>query len=256
MRVEVEDVWVRRNGAEVLKGVSLAADSGEAVAIVGPNGAGKTTLLLAVLGLLRPQRGRVRVGGEPVARLSRKEVARRVAYVPQFYEGYTGFRVIDVVVSGRYAWLDPVSPAGPDDRRAVAEALEACDLVGMEQRTVGSLSGGERQKVWLAAALAQGSPILLLDEPTNSLDPRHQAELVRLVRRQVADGKTVLVVCHDLNLPAMLGARVLALKAGSVVFSGSAEQFAEVSRLREIFETDFALAVEPTTGRRWIQVLA
>jgi len=254
MRIELIDVVVERGGRQVLDGVTLAAEPGEVLAVVGPNGAGKTTLLQAALGLLRVASGRILLGGKEVRALSRRDVARLVAYVPQFYEGYMGFSVGDVVASGRYVHLPAFGSPGPADREAIVQALSECGLEGMEHRTVGTLSGGERQKVWLAAAMAQGSPAMLLDEPTSSLDPHHQAELVDLIRRQAREGKTVIVVCHDLNLPALLGARVAAIKAGKLAFVGSSEEFSRTDLLESIFETRFVLAREERTGRTWIQL--
>jgi iron complex transport system ATP-binding protein len=252
MRIEWDNVVVERGPHEVLRGVSLKAEPGEVLAVVGPNGAGKSTLVLAGLGLLPVTSGHVRLDGRDPRRLSRREVGRLAAYVPQFYEGYMGFTVLDIVASGRYVHLPAFGAPGPQDRAAVAQALADSGLVGMEQRQVSTLSGGERQKVWLAAAMAQGSPGMLLDEPTSSLDPHHQADLIRLIRRQAAAGKTVVVVCHDLNLPALLGAGVAALKQGRVVFRGSVAEFMQPALLEGIFDSRFVVAREEDTGRPWI----
>ena len=252
MRIEWDNMVVQRGPREVLRGVSLTAEPGEVLAVVGPNGAGKSTLVLAGLGMLPVKGGKVRLDGHDPSRLSRREVGRRAAYVPQFYEGYMGFTVLDVVASGRYVHLPAFGAPGPQDREAVAQALADSGLVGMENRQVNTLSGGERQKVWLAAAMAQGSPGLLLDEPTSALDPHHQADLIHLIRRQAAEGKTVVVICHDLNLPAMLGAKVAALKDGQVVFWGSAAEFMQPQLLEGIFGSRFVVAREEGTGRPWI----
>ncbi len=252
MRIECDNLVVRRGPREVLRGVSLAAEPGEVLAIVGPNGAGKSTFVLAALGLLPVKAGKVRLDGHDPRRMSRREVGRLAAYVPQFYEGYTGFTVMDVVASGRYVHLPAFGAPSPEDREAVRRALAGCGLGGMEQRQVGTLSGGERQKVWLASALAQGSQALLLDEPTSALDPHHQADLIRLIRRQASEGKTVVVVCHDLNLPGMLGAKVAALKDGQVVFWGSAEEFMQPTLLEGIFASRFVVAREDATGKAWV----
>jgi ABC-type cobalamin/Fe3+-siderophores transport system ATPase subunit len=252
MRIEWENLVVERGSREVLRGVSLAAEPGEVLTIVGPNGAGKSTLVLAGLGMLPVKTGHVRLDGHDPRRLNRREVGRRAAYVPQLYEGYVGFTVLDVVASGRYVHLPAFGAPGPEDREAVARALADSGLLGMEHRPVNTLSGGERQKVWLAAAMAQGSPGLLLDEPTSALDPHHQADLIRLIRRQAAEGKTVVVICHDLNLPAMLGAKVAALKDGQVVFWGSTAEFMQPALLERIFDTRFVVARQDGTDKTWI----
>ncbi|MFQ6048945.1 MAG: ABC transporter ATP-binding protein [Phycisphaerae bacterium] len=245
MHLQAENIAVERDGRRVLDQVCLELQAGQCLAVVGPNGAGKTTLMQALLGLLPLAAGTVRLDGQPLERLSRRQIARRIAYVPQGYEGYMGFRVRDVVETGRYAHRGALGRYEPDDQQAVERAIGACDLVGLEDRTVDSLSGGERQKVWLAAALAQESPALFLDEPTSALDPKHQVELIRLMQRQVASGKTLLVICHDLNLPTVLGCRVLAMRAGRKVFEGQIEL--DLARLREIFQADFEL-VAPRPG--------
>ncbi len=254
MRIEVHELSVSRRRRPVLRDVSLAVGAGEVVAIVGPNGSGKTTLLLSMLRLLPWDAGRVTLDGEPIARLSRRQIARRIAYVPQIYEGFLGFRVRDIVETGRYSHLDPLAPMAADDRKAIESAIDRCDIRDLLDRTADELSGGERQKVWLATALAQGSPALFLDEPTNALDPWHQAELIRQLRELAAGGKSLVVVCHDLNLPGMLGARVVALKAGRVAFDGPSEACMTPDRLRDLFETEFTWFRDEQTSRRMVHL--
>lgn len=252
MRIEWNNVVVQRGPRQVLRGVNLAAQPGETLAIVGPNGAGKSTLVLAAMGLLPVASGHVALDGADPRHLSRRQIGQRIAYVPQFYEGYMGFTVFDVVASARYVHLPAFGAPGPADCQAVQQALADTHLEGMQQRTVNTLSGGERQKVWLAAAMAQGSPALLLDEPTSALDPHHQAELIGLIRRQAAAGKTVIVICHDLNLPGLLGAKVAAIKDGQIVFAGDNDAFLQPKLLEEIFSSRFVVAREERTGRPWI----
>ncbi|MBN1490791.1 MAG: ABC transporter ATP-binding protein [Phycisphaerae bacterium] len=254
MRIEAEGLCVRRGKRPILHDVSLVAEPGETIAVVGPNGAGKTTLLLSLLGLLPRQTGRITLDAVPIEKLSRRRIARHVAYVPQLYEGFLGFRVRDIIAAGRYAHVDPLDPLGGNDRKAIDAAIERCDVRGLLDRTAETLSGGERQKVWLAAALAQESPALFLDEPTNSLDPKHQAELIRLLRELAQAGKTLMVVCHDLNLPAMLDARVIALRDGRVAFDGAVETFLPPERLREIFDTEFVQLADAASGRTLVQL--
>jgi iron complex transport system ATP-binding protein len=254
VRIETEQLCVDRGPRRVLDDVSFAARDGETVAIVGPNGAGKTTLLLSLLRLLPARAGTVRIDGEPTEAMSRRAIARRLAYVPQIYEGFLGFRVRDIVATGRYAHLDPLEPMRDADERAVEAAIDRCGIGAFVDRTPDTLSGGERQKVWLAAAVAQGSPALLLDEPTNSLDPKHQAELIRLLRSLAAEGRTLIVVCHDLNLPVMLGARVVALRGGRVAYDGSGAAFLVPDRLRDVFDTEFVWLRDERSGAAGIQL--
>ncbi|MEP0843637.1 MAG: ABC transporter ATP-binding protein, partial [Phycisphaerae bacterium] len=181
MAIEAEHLIVHRLGRPVLCDVSLRVGAGEVVSVIGPNGAGKSTLMAALIGLLPHQRGTVRLGGTPIERLSRRQIARLVAYVPQLHDGYLGFTVREVIEGGRYAHLEPLDPLSEGDTAIMASAAEATGVVGLLDRAVDTLSGGERQKVWLAAALAQDTPVLFLDEPTNALDPAYQAELIRVM---------------------------------------------------------------------------
>jgi len=256
MYLEAENICVDRAGRRVVDGVSLRLKPGQCLAVVGPNGAGKTTLMQALLGLLPLADGVIRLDGESMGGLSRRQIARRMAYLPQNYEGYLGFRVRAVVESGRYAHRGAVQPWDETDREAIDHALEQCRLVSLQNRTVEALSGGERQKVWLAAALAQQTPAMLLDEPTSALDPKHQAELIELIQTQLGAGKTVMLICHDLNLAAMLDCRVLALHDGRKAFEGPVEEFMDPRLLHQIFEADFELVRVASPGQTRVHLRA
>ncbi len=253
MGIEARGLTVVRIGRTVLRDVDLKIDDGERVCIIGPNGAGKSTLMAALLGLLPAERGEVRLDGAPLDRLGRREVGRRVAYMPQVHEGHLGFTVREVVQSGRYAHVHPLAGLDRADREAVDRAVEACRLGNLLDRPVGTLSGGERQKVWLAAALAQDTPAMFLDEPTAALDPRHQADLIGIMRRYAAAGRTLVVVCHDLNLPPAIGGRVVALRDGAVVFDAAVEQLFDPAVLGALYETTFVLHHGPD-GRRSVHL--
>jgi len=254
MPIEAENLTVSRLGRLVLRDVSLRIEDGECVSIIGPNGAGKSTLMAALLGILPSDGGTVRLDGVPLGQLGRKHIARQLAYVPQLHEGFLGFRVRDVVEAGRFAHLAPLEPLSAADHRAVADAVTATRIEHLLDRRVDTLSGGERQKAWIAAALAQQTPALFLDEPTNALDPAHQAELIRLMRALHAQGKTLVVICHDLNLPIALGGRVIAIRDRRIAFDGSAEAMARPDLLEHIFDTQFVLHQSTASGDRSIQL--
>ena len=241
MAIEADRLNVRRLGRHVLRDVSLRIGDGECVSIIGPNGAGKSTLMSAMVGLVPANGGAVRVDDTEIGRLPRRELARRIAYVPQIHDGYLGFRVRDVVEAGRYAHLDPLEGLGEKDHAAVTAAIEACGIDELLDRRVETLSGGERQKAWIAAALAQQSPALFLDEPTNALDPAHHVELIRIMRDHHRAGRTLLVICHDLNLPLVLGGRVIALRQGSVFFDEPVEALHDTERLEQLYGAQFVL---------------
>jgi len=252
--IEADQLTVNRLARVVLREVSLRIGHGEVVSIIGPNGAGKSTLMAALVGLLPAVSGRVRLDGQLITDLPRKQIARRLAYVPQNHEGYEGFTVRDILESARYAHLEPLASLGEQDRDAIDRAARSCRITGLFDRTIDTLSGGERQKVWLSAALAQDCPSLLLDEPTTALDPAHQAELIRIMRDYHDRGNTLVVICHDLNLPISLGGRVIALRDQQIAFNGPVEALIDPARLRELFETDFVLHRSEDESRVSIQL--
>lgn len=219
----------------VLHDCDVSISAGEVVAVVGPNGAGKSTLLRVLAGLLRPVSGDVLITGVPLASLSRPEIARRVAVVPQGVETLFPFTVRELVALGRTARLDALGRGSGDDAGAIARALGTLDLEVLAERRVDAISGGERQRVVLAMALAQETPVLLLDEPTVHLDPAHQLAtmdlVLRLARRR---GIGVLAVLHDLNLAA-LADRVVALAGGRVARSGPPSSVIEPDLVRAVF---------------------
>lgn len=241
MVIEAKRLSVWRLGRQVLRGVSLRIEDADCVSIIGPNGAGKSTLMSALAGLIPANDGCVHVDGIEIGRLPRRQVARCIAYVPQMHEGYLGFRVRDVVEAGRYAHLEPLEALKEKDRAAVAMAVDACRIGDLLERRVETLSGGERQKAWIAAALAQQAPALFLDEPTNALDPAHQVELIRIMRDHHGAGRTLLVISHDLNLPLVLGGRVIALRQGSVFFDQPVEALQDTERLRQLYGAQFVV---------------
>jgi len=185
---------------EVVSGVDLQVAPGALVGLVGPNGAGKTTLLRAVTGAVGPDAGTVRLGGERVRELSAREVGRRVASVPQETTLGFDFDVRRVVEMGRTPHLGRFDGYGPDDAAAVDAAMAAADVEPFADRSITAVSGGERQRVLLARALAQAAPLLLLDEPTASLDVNHAVETLELVREFVdAGGRGAVAAIHDLD---------------------------------------------------------
>ena len=222
MRLEATAIDIRYAGAKAsaVSGASLAVAAGEFVALAGPNGSGKTSLLRALLGLVRPDAGTVRLDGRPVASWHRRELAEVVGALPQREEPAFPLTVRETVLLGRWARLGPIAPVTAVDERAVAEALARCDMSGFDRRTIDTLSGGEWQRVRLARALASSPRLLLLDEPTASLDVGHEMELFELLRRLVADGIGVLVITHQLNLVARYARRIVLLDRGRVAADG------------------------------------
>ena len=256
--VEVVGLSVAYDGSPAIEDLSVRVGAGDWVGLIGPNGAGKTTLLRAVAGLV-PHAGEVRLGGVPASSLPKRRLARLVAVLPQRPVVPEPMRVVDYVLVGRTPHLSYLAVEGKRDRQVVAEVLERLDLDGLAQRTLGSLSGGELQRVVLGRALAQQAPVLLLDEPTSALDVGHQQqalELVDALRRE--DGLTVISAMHDLTLAAQFADRLLLLSRGRSVAEGAAREVLTEDRIsasygarvRVVEEADGTLLVVPSRVRR------
>lgn len=210
-----------KNEPLVLDGVTMQAEKGCITAVLGKNGAGKSTLIRCIDGILKPQGGSVLLDGEKLADLSRRELARRLAYVPQ-NPGNGELTVFETVLLGRRPYIR--WGASPGDRKLVLDTLRALSLEKLQLRPMGELSGGEAQKVLIARALVQQPKVLLFDEPTSNLDPLNQHEMLRLVDRIVKE-ENISAVCvmHDLNLAARWCSRFVMLREGKVFASGGPE---------------------------------
>jgi iron complex transport system ATP-binding protein len=222
-------------GRLVLKDISLALSPGHLVALVGPNGAGKTTLLRALAGLV-PSNGVIEVDGAALSSLSLRERARRFAYLPQGHIVHWPLPARDIVALGRYPHgaTDPARLT-PRDRDAVLRAMQLTDVVEFSDRRVTELSGGERSRVALARVFAVEAPVILADEPTSSLDPRHQIDVMKTLRRAADKGALVIVVTHDLGLAARFADTLLVLSEGRLVSQGAAAEALSEQVMADVF---------------------
>jgi iron complex transport system ATP-binding protein len=219
--LSVSDLRIGYGSREVLRGVTAEVAAGELIAVVGPNGAGKTTLLRAMAGLLPAAAGTVRAFGLDPARVPRRELARRLAYLPQRYELAFPFTVGEVVLMGRYAHRRGGLLEGSADVAAARAAMERCDVLALEDRRFDELSGGEQRRALLAQALCQAAEVLLLDEPTAALDPAHARALLLALRGECEAGRTAVIVTHDLSLAVRFGHRLLLIAGGTLVAAGA-----------------------------------
>jgi iron complex transport system ATP-binding protein len=225
-----------RGERTVLGGVSVTLRRGAIVGLLGPNGCGKTTLLRLLSGMLTPQSGEILLGSEPLARLSRRDIARRVAVVPQETHATFDFTVLDIVLMGRFPHLGPFELEGPEDLEIARQALDATGTAHLEERPFGSLSGGEKQRVVIAGALAQAADVMLLDEPTASLDLAYQLEVAGLLRNLNRTHGTTMAVCtHDLNMAAALCEEVVLLRGGEVLAHGPTAETITVANIRATY---------------------
>ncbi|MDX6480387.1 MAG: cobalamin transport system ATP-binding protein [Gaiellaceae bacterium] len=228
--IETRDLWVRFGPVAAVRGLSLRAESGGWTALIGPNGAGKTSALRALAGLVRFG-GDVRIEEKDARRLGRRALARLVAFVPQKPETPLELTVAEYVLLGRTPHISYLGGEGKSDREAAARALTRLELEEFAPRPLGSLSGGELQRVVLARALAQEPRILLLDEPTTSLDLGRQQLVLELVDELRKDGLTVVTTMHDLTLAGQYAEHVVLLDRGEVVAEGTAADVLSVPNL-------------------------
>ena len=228
-----EDGWAG------LQGVSLEVRPGSRVGVLGANGSGKTTLLRVLGGTLRPDRGRVTLDGEDVRRFSRRSLARRIASVPQETHLAFDYTVLEIALMGRYPHLGPFELEGVRDLAIARDALLATGTAALERRSFATLSGGEKQRVIIASAVAQSAGLMLLDEPTASLDLGYQLEIAALLRRLNADrGITMVVATHDLNFAASVCDELVLLKDGTVLAAGPVGEVLTRERVRELYQVE------------------
>ena len=244
-------------GAPVLDGVSLSISRGSVVGLIGPNGSGKTTLVRVLNGTLTPSRGRVLLDNASVATMSRRDLARRIAVVPQETHVTFDFTVLEIVLMGRYPHLGAFALEGPGDASIARRALAATGTAALEARQFATLSGGEKQRVVIASALAQSSDILLLDEPTTALDIGFQFEIASLLSALNRDrGTTMVVSTHDLNFAAMLCTELVLLKAGRVLAAGATKDVLTAANIRRLYDVDADVTFHPRAGHLTVVPLA
>jgi iron complex transport system ATP-binding protein len=220
----------------VLRGLNLQVEEGEVVALVGPNGSGKSTLLRALGRVLKPRGGSVLLDGRSISEWSTRDVARKLALLPQGPALSDDLSVSELVALGRSPHQGWLGLPTLTDHEAVSWAASETSVAELMQRSVKSLSGGERQRVWLAMALAQRPQLLLLDEPTTFLDLNHQLEVLELVRYLNREhALTVVMVLHDLNQAARYASRVVVLREGAVYAEGAPQDVLTATTLREVF---------------------
>jgi iron complex transport system ATP-binding protein len=231
---------------QVLKDVSLDVQNGEVLALIGPNGAGKSTLMRAVSGVIPLQRGRLRTDGLDLAALPPLQRARHLAVVPQAAALPPAFTVWETVLMGRTPYLNFLGQVSRQDEEISRNALARVDALGLAERRIGELSGGEQQRVLLARALAQSTPILLLDEPTAHLDLQYQVSLLELVRGLAQrDDTAVLIAMHDLNLAARYADRLALLSEGSIKAMGTPRQVLRPDLISKVYHLPVQVVPHP-----------
>ena len=241
----------------VLDGVSLEVPRGSVVGLLGPNGSGKTTILRVLAGVLSPADGLVRIEGRALADLTRRDLARRIAVVPQETHSTFDFSVLEMVLMGRYPHLGPFELEGLDDLEIARRAMADTGTLPLEARPFATLSGGEKQRVVIASALAQASDVLLLDEPTAALDLQYQLEILAVLKRLSAErGTTLIMSTHDLNLAAALCETIVMLKHGQVLAQGPTRETLTAANIRALYDVEADVSFHDRAGYLTVVPLA
>lgn len=237
----------------VLRNINLTVYPGEVIGIIGPNGVGKSTLLKILAALYEPNQGRYRLFDRSLKNYKRKEIARRIGYVPQGIELSFAFSVKQVVAMGRFPYLQGLSAIDDQGPEMVERALQLMDLKGLEDRLFPSLSGGEKQRVLIASVLAQDTDVFLLDEPTAALDLKHQISILKILRQlSKTEQKAVVLVTHEVNLASQFCDRLILLSNGEIVKDGRPDEVLQFNLIREVYGVDVYIDINPFTNSIYI----
>jgi len=250
-KIVVKGVECYYGSTQVLDSISFTVEDGDFVGVLGPNGSGKTTMLRCLSGILKPKLGVVLVDNYDVRSLDRREMARRVAVVPQ--ETYVGFlfNVLDVVLMGRHPHIKGFGLESKRDLEIAYEAMKFTKILPLAERPTANLSGGERRRVIIARALAQEPEILLLDEPTTHLDINHQIEIMELLKR-LSKKLAIVAVFHDFNLAARYCNKLILLANGRIASLGTPEEVLTAGSIRKIFQVDVLVGNHPSTNSLYV----
>ncbi|CDN42127.1 hypothetical protein BN871_AV_00150 [Paenibacillus sp. P22] len=247
--LEAKGLALSYGGAHVFENLDLTLPEGKVTVFIGSNGCGKSTLLRSMARLLKPQQGSVVIDGSDISRMSTKEVARKLAILPQGPQAPEGLSVLQLVKQGRYPYQSWLQQWSGEDEAAVAKALEATGMSELSERSVDSLSGGQRQRAWIAMTLAQQTGIILLDEPTTYLDLTHQIEVLDLLDElNASEKRTVVMVLHDINLACRYADHIVAIKEGSIYAQGAPEQVVSSAMIEEVFGLRCDIMADPLHG--------
>ncbi|ETT64476.1 ABC transporter ATP-binding protein [Paenibacillus sp. FSL H8-0457] len=247
--LEAKGLGLSYGGDFIFENLDLTVPIGKITVFIGSNGCGKSTLLRSMARLLKPQRGSVVLNGADIASLSTKDVARKLAILPQGPTAPEGLTVMQLVKQGRYPYQSWLRQWSREDEEAVTAALESTGLTELADRTVDSLSGGQRQRAWIAMTLAQETPLILLDEPTTYLDLTHQIEVLDLLYDLNAkEQRTIVMVLHDINLACRYADHIVAIRDGSIKAEGKPGDIINSDLMQTVFQLPCEIIPDPLYG--------
>lgn len=247
--LETRNLTLSYGERNIIEALNLNIPRGKITVFIGSNGSGKSTLLRSLARLLKPKEGAILLEGEPIAKRSTKEVAKRLAILPQGPAAPEGLTIQQLVKQGRYPYQNWLQQWSEEDEQMVAKALAATQLTELANRSVDSLSGGQRQRAWIAMTLAQGTETILLDEPTTYLDMSHQIEILDLLYElNQTEQRTIIMVLHDLNLACRYAHHIVAVHNQTVVAEGAPEEVLTTDLVRTVFDMDCQITLDPLYG--------
>ncbi|WP_421682750.1 ABC transporter ATP-binding protein [Stutzerimonas urumqiensis] len=247
-RLEARQLSMGYGETAVLRDLDLQLPRGQVTAIVGPNGCGKSTLLAGLARLHKPTRGAVLLNGEAINRLPTRDVARQLALLPQDASAPDGLTVAELIRFGRQPHQRLLHQWSAHDQAIVEAALQVANLAELADRPLQSMSGGQRQRAWIAMAVAQSTPLLLLDEPTSALDLGHQIEVFELIRQLAGAGKTVVMVVHDLASACRYADHLVAMNGGQVIANGPPDEVVTPELVQTLYGVHCTLLRDPLHG--------
>ncbi len=245
MKIEIKNLEASYGERPILSDVDLKVPEGKITMLIGKNGCGKSTLLKCIAGVLPVKKGDICIDGQKISEISKKEIAKKLAFLPQSPLVPDGITVKELVSYGRFPYQKPFVGFTKEDGKIIEWAMEKTGVTGWKDSLVKELSGGQRQRVWIALALAQKTGILLLDEPTTYLDMAHQLEILELLQRlNREEGTTIVAVIHELNHAAKFAGHIVGVKQGNILFAGAPSQVIKKENLRQLYEIDAVLMQE------------
>lgn len=250
--IKAEDVSFKYGENEVLHGVNFNIDNCKMIGIIGPNGCGKTTLLKNISGYFKPYKGNIYISGKDINKMTAKERARYIGYVPQELSYDFDFSCKDIVMMGRMPYLRRFQKEGRNDFRIVRECMEMTDTWGFRDKSINELSGGQRQRVYIARALAQKPRILLLDEPVSHLDIKYQVDILSLLKDLSYQGILILTILHDINLASQFCDEILMMSNGDIVSEGAPNKVLTVENIEKTFSVNVEIMENPITTTPYI----
>lgn len=236
MSLQIENINFGYKTKHILNDVCLDVEFGKVVSIIGPNGSGKTTFIKCINKILKPKRGSVKLNGEDIYLMKQEDIAKKIAYVPQMTNDFFSGTVMDLVIMGRKPYIN--WNISDEDVKIVLDILDSMDIIHLADKFYSELSGGQKQKVLIARALAQDADVYLLDEPTSFLDIKNQIEVMQMSRELAKIGKIVIIVVHDLNMAMKYSDKILLLENGNVISQGKPKDVLTQKNIKKVYDVD------------------